>query len=206
MNTKNNPTPVLKHVTFSKDLSVYAKSVVNHFEGNSKLLDTNPTIPTVLGHIAELDKAEVEAKSGAHGAVQDRNLKRLRVKQDLNHWRDFVQSVVETATSFAEAVSIIESAGMFVKKVRGRVKPALAAKQGDVSGEVAVAAKAVRNAVSYYWQYSLNQVDWVSVPEMTQTSTTIGGLTPGRIYYFRFRTLKPSGLTDFSQVVSLMVQ
>ena len=200
---KNNPVPVLKHATFSKDLITYAKCIV-------AALANNPYFPgvslvAVMAAIAALDAAETAAGTGAHGTAQDRNTKRLKLKLELNHLREYVQLIVETAVSVTQAATMIESAGMRVRKSSARVKPALSAKYSKVSGEVILSAKAVRGAKSYYWQFSLDQTNWSSAPETTQTSTTIGGLTPGHVYYFRFRTLGNAGLSDYSQVVNLHV-
>ncbi len=57
----------------------------------------------------------------------------------------------------------------------------------------------------YYWEISLDQQSWTSVPETLKARATITGLTPGQRYYFRFRAHTRKGLGDYSDVVTLIV-
>jgi hypothetical protein len=51
---------------------------------------------------------------------------------------------------------------------------------------------------------SLDQKVWSDLPATVKASTLVSGLTPATIYYFRFRTLRAAGLSDWSIVVSLI--
>jgi len=127
------------------------------------------------------------------------------VRDDLHHLRDYVQSVVETLASPADAAALIASVHMPIRRVGTRDKPALAVSNGVVPGTVVLVAKAVASTASYYWSYSLDQKTWTSVPETMQATTTISGLTSAQTYYFRFRVLTRAGHRDYSQIVSLLV-
>jgi Fibronectin type III domain len=95
---------------------------------------------------------------------------------------------------------------MNVAKHAARNKPELAAKQGDVSTVVVLVAKVLGLPAVYWYDYSLDQKTWTTVPQTTKASTVVSGLTPGQTYYFRFHAFSRKGLTDYSQVVSLLVR
>jgi hypothetical protein len=116
-----------------------------------------------------------------------------------------VQSVISANATPETAADMVASAFMFLKKVTKPTKAELRALSTDVSGQVELDAKAVAHSATYYWEFSLDQVNWSVVPETMQASTIISGLTPGKVYYFRFRALTRKGKRDYSQPVSLMV-
>lgn len=45
-----------------------------------------------------------------------------------------------------------------------------------------------------------------NAPESTGSKTTITGLTPGQLYYFRFRALTTKGMTDYSAAFPHLVR
>ena len=100
---------------------------------------------------------------------------------------------------------MIESAHMSVRKAPKRNIPEVSAKNGDVSGKVILAAKAVAQTATYFWEYSEDQSTWTPVPETMQARTEVSGLTSARVYYFRFRALTRAGRQDYSHTVSLVV-
>ena len=123
----------------------------------------------------------------------------------LHHELDYVNSVAEQQSSPAEAEAVITGSGFSVRKGFKRNKDALAATYGLASGAVELDARAVAPGASYYWQWSVDMKNWVSVPETRKASTTITGLTPATMVYFRFRALPRKGMTDWAQDVSLLV-
>jgi hypothetical protein len=86
-----------------------------------------------------------------------------------------------------------------------RSKGELSAKNTGVPGTVVLEAKAVAPVAVYFWQYSLDQETWTSVPETMKANQVISGLTSKETYSFRFRALTRGGEVGFSQVVSLLV-
>jgi hypothetical protein len=127
------------------------------------------------------------------------------VLENLRHVCDYVRSVAETQASFTDAVAVIESALLYVKKTSAFSKAELEARNDGLPGLVLLIAKALGYPVTYYWEYSLDQVTWMSVPDTMTAKTRVSGLTSGHTYWFRFRALTPSGPRDYSQVVSLLV-
>jgi hypothetical protein len=138
--------------------------------------------------------------------VADRNDKRKVLEGDLDHLLDYVQLVIQTqALDPAAATTLILSAGLSIRKVNVPSKRSFAAKHGRVSGEVLLVALAVARTALYYWEVSIDQASWVSLPGTIQARTTVTGLTPGQLYFFRFRAHGRKGLGDYSDAVTCRV-
>jgi hypothetical protein len=193
--------------------ALYAAASIPEFVKETRVINgkmTNnanfptPPVPyaTSLSHINDLDTAEQVALKGAKGSAADRNTKLVIVKGDMRLYKGYVQSVADT--NVANSKSIIESAGMFAVARGGKTKPELAAKYGKLPATVDLFAKATKGAGAYMWQMSLDQKSWSDLPATVIASTTVTGLTPATVYYFRFRTLTRAGLSDWSTVVSII--
>lgn len=192
------PTPNLALIAF-------AKGILGSLTNNPSFPSPTPSLDVFAANIDAFDKAEAHAATRTKGAAAQRNAKKQKVIQDLRHLRDYVQSVAEAQATPAEAGAMIASAGMATRAVTKRSKPPLTARNTGTSGTVLLDAEAVAQTATYYWQYSLDQKTWTSAPETMKARTTIAGLTPAQVYYFRFRALTRNGATDYSQVVSLLV-
>jgi hypothetical protein len=84
-------------------------------------------------------------------------------------------------------------------------KPPLAAKHGATSGTAIVTALAILNALTYGFEQSVDQVTWATTTS-SKTRVTIGGLTPGKTYWFRVRAfLRDGTMTDYVGPVDLIV-
>jgi hypothetical protein len=199
------PVAVLALPRSDKLVLGYSKGILVALTANPSFPNPSPTTAAYEKDIKAYDEAETLAGTKAVGAVALRNARRKKVIMDLFHLRDYVQGVVETQASPADAAAMILSAGMRVRKVGKHAKPPISAKPGPSSGSVQLDARSVGPIAVYTWQYSLNQVDWTSAPETFKASLLLTGLTPETRYYFRFRALTRAGAIDFSQVVSLFV-
>ncbi len=204
MATNNGPIAVPKQTRLDRNLASYARSVVEAYSNNPLLPNPSPAPAVATAHLDALDESEKEAQGGGKAAVATRYACRLAVRRDLRFFVAYLQTVLDRM-SVADALALIAAVNMRARRYTKADKPQLAAKNGDVSGEVELVAKAVAVYASYYWQFSLNQQDWTSLPETTKASTSMAGLTPAKTYYFRFRSLTRHGMSDYSQVVSLLV-
>jgi hypothetical protein len=184
---------------------VYTKNIRDKLKGNQALPNPNPPFAVYDADVNALDDAQTAAKDGSAIALADRDAKALKVFKNTGHLVDYVQSVADSLASHADAVAVIVGAGLDVQKPKSRKKPELAAKYTGISGDVLLAALAIPGAGAYYWEVSVDQKIWSTVPETKLGKTTVTGLTPGQVYYFRFRALTRKGKTDYSLVVSLMV-
>ncbi len=81
-------------------------------------------------------------------------------------------------------------------------KPPIQAQRAATSGSAVVILLAVAQALTYTYEWSVDQVTWQSMT-WGHTRVTIPGLTPGKLYWFRARaflrngtTTNPVGLVD----------
>jgi hypothetical protein len=195
---------VLKLSPRVKNVLTFAQNVASALASNTHFPAPTPSLATFQADIAALNTAETAVLSRTKGAVETRDAKLAIVKSDLENLKAYVQGVAATTPSDADA--IIESAGLTTRKVTLHDKPALAAKQGSVTGSVNLVAKSAAKRAAYNWQYSTDQKTWTTVPMTIQAKTGFAGLTAGTQYYFRVQPVTDSGVTDWSQVVALIVK
>jgi hypothetical protein len=198
-------TAVLKLSPRVKNVITFAQNVATAMTGNPHFPSPTPTLATFQADVAALNTAETAVLSRAKGAVETRNARLAVVRTDLDNLRSYVQGVAAQASP-SDAEAIIESAGLTIRKVTARNKPALAAKQGSVSGTVTIAAKAVAKRAVYTWEYSTDQKTWTTLPETFQAKTGVSGLTAATTYYFRVQSMTKEGLGTWGDVVSLLVK
>jgi hypothetical protein len=55
------------------------------------------------------------------------------------------------------------------------------------------------------WQYGTDGKTWTTAPVTLTAKTTIEGLTPGTLYYFRYRPVTKLGEGDWSAIVTLVM-
>ena len=183
----------------------YAQTIVKAMTGNTTFPSPTPPLATVTQATSDLQTAENAALARTKGAVATRNEKRSALVTLLTELRASVQA---TANADPEtSTSVIQSAGLAIRKTPVRPKRVFAAKVGAVSGSVALVTEAAARRASYEWQYSTDGgKTWVSAPSTLQAKTTIAGLTPGATVTFRYRAVTKTGEGDWSQPQSIIVK
>jgi hypothetical protein len=185
-------------------LIVFAKGIVKRMTGNKSFANPTPTLAVVTAAIDDLSVAETAALARTKGAAADRNVKREALVAVLQQLRAYVQATADTDPT--AAASIIESAGVAVRKTPTRRARTFAAKTGSVSGVATVVAAAAARRASYEWQFSSDGgKTWVAAPSTLQAKTNVSGLQPGSTVYFKYRPVTKTGEGDWSQPVSLLV-
>ncbi|HLM72439.1 MAG TPA: hypothetical protein VK459_07105 [Polyangiaceae bacterium] len=203
--TSISPVVVLNIPRMTKDFITYARAVNVALLGNNNFPNPTPTLDAFAADITALEEAETNAATRAVGAVALRDAKKRRVKEDLNQLRSYVQSVVATTGSPANAASMVKSAFMSLRKPTTRNAPEISAKNADLPGKVILAARSLGPSVLYSWEYSLDQSSWTPIPDTMKARTEVSGLTPHNKHYFRFSPFTRAGRQGYSQVVSLFV-
>ena len=199
------PVAILKLPEQNKPLLTFARAVHGALLSNPAFPSPNPSLDVFAEHIAAFEDAETKAATRARGAASLRDAKKKKVKEDLSHLRDYVQSVVETNASPAEAAALIESAFMSVRKSSKRTFPEISAKNTDVAGKVVLTTRAVAPVAVYVWEHSIDRSTWTPLPEAMKTRVEVSDLKSAQVYYFRFRAFTREGWQGYSQVVSLLV-
>ena len=199
------PLATLSLPGLNKPLLTCARAVHGAMLNNPAFPNPNPPLDVFAADIAAFEDAETKVASRMLGAASLRDAKKNKVREDLIHLRDYVQSVAEASPSPAVGAAVIESAFMTVRKAPKRTFPDLSAKNADVSGKVLLTARAAAPRAVYYWEYSLDQSTWTRLPETMVARTEVVGLTSAQTYSFRFRAMTRAGWKDNSPVVSLLV-
>src|SRR5262249_12616076 len=115
-----------------------------------------------------------------------------------------VYAEVQANANPEEGEAIIEGAGFYVVKRVIVPKPDLAVKYGLVTSQARICAKAKKGRNAYHCQITTTQTTWNHAPSPVYASTSVSGLTPALIYYFRYRTLSADGLSEWSAPVSFI--
>ena len=163
-----------------------------------------PSLARVSAAIDALAAAQTATRTRAAGTVAVRDEKRLALVSLLQHLCNCVQTAADASPE--NAASIIESAGMAVKRDRTQRARVFTAKPGRVSGSVDLEAPRAGHRAAYEWAYSEDAgVTWVMLPVTVQARTTVSGLRPGSRVWFRYRAVTKAGTGDWSEVVEIMV-
>ena len=160
-------------------LITYASGVVTGMTGNAAFPSPSPALATVATAITDLQTAETAALARSKGAAATRNARRAVLVTLLQSLRMYVQAIADDHAE--NAPSIIQSAGMAVKKTVTRHARVFAALAGAVSGTVRLVAPSAGHRASYDWQYSTDGKAWVELASTLQARTTMTGQTPGRL-------------------------
>ncbi len=180
----------------------FGRTIVQLMEKAARF--ANPPIPyaTVKAHLDTYATDQQNVALRGPGATALRDASRVVVIQDLMMLRAFVQMIAQASP--ADAAAIAGTAGMSLRESTGRHRAELAVRC-TAAGVVVLTARAAGRNAAYFWQYSLDGENWISVPETLQATTTITGLPSHQLVYFRFRALTRKGPKDYSQVVSQLV-
>jgi len=183
---------------------LFVQHVVQSMTNNPWFASMAALVATTGTDLAALITAQAKALTKAKGAVEARNDAQKVVIDDLKLLKSGVQTVVNQNPG--QAATVIESAGLFQKKVTLPSKPNLEALMAPVTpGEVLVRARAVKRA-SYEWQYSLDGgKTWLAMGTTTVANTSLLGMTPSTTVLFRFRTTVSKTTSDWSPTISFFV-
>ena len=181
----------------------YCKHCVTCMTNHPVLTDPNPALTVVSDHIQALADRQEAVRAGGNCVTQKRDEARDVVDRDMRSLKIYVRGVSESLPSQAE--QIILSSGFDIAQKSTRIKPLLHAKRGLISGSAVVETKRVTGPVQYQWQVSDDQSTWSDLPHTFKASTSVNGLAPLKVYWFRFRTLTKTGVSGWSAPVSLIV-
>ena len=75
----------------------------------------------------------------------------------------------------------------------------------STSGTALAQLISVAMSIMHFWEMSVDQKVWSKALDTEHIKGMISGLTPGQIYYFRFRSyVRGTGYTSYSQTFSLV--
>jgi hypothetical protein len=186
-------------------LITYAQAIVKAMTGNASFPTPVPTLAAVTSAVNDLQAAETAALARTKGAVATRDETRTALVRLLEPLKGYVQTAADA--NVENGASIIQSAGIALRKPTVRAARVFAAKPGAVSGTAQLVAASAARRASYEWEYSTDGgKTWVTAPSTLQAKTTVPGLTPGATVQFRYRPVTKTGEGDWSQPVSLILK
>jgi hypothetical protein len=182
-----------------------AEAIVAAMTGNPSFPAPSPSLAAVTAALADLEDAEVATRTRTRGTVAVRNQKRAALVGLLVRLKAYVQGVADEDPE--HATTLIESAGMRVKKSAAPAKADFEVRPGAVSGSVRMAARAAGDRASYQWAWSPDGGrTWRSAPATLQARTVLSGLPSGSTCSFRVRTVTKTGETDWCEPVCVLVR
>jgi hypothetical protein len=187
-----------------------SRHIISSITNNPGLRDPNPSLSEVSVATDELETAFAQvqaAKSEMSTRVGTQDNAEKKLDNLLTRLGSWVESVAGTDDA------LITSAGMEIRGSRSAATPpiapeALAASVGVHEGEIVLSWKAVANAYSYLIESSLDPAgaaSWTQVAIATAASKTISGLTSGKRYWFRVKTVGAAGESGWSEHASKVV-
>ncbi len=186
-------------------LSARTHSILGTLPGNPHVTNPNPSIATLTGLLSTYDTSQTATKNRAPGSVATRNVARAALKIALHALVAHVQQLCDANPE--QAAAIVGSVNMGVRKTPAHVKVPFAGKPGAVSGSVDLAVKAAAPRASYEWAWSSDGGHtWTPVAPTLKAKTTITGLPVATTCQFRYRSVTKDGVSDWSQVITLVVK
>jgi len=182
-----------------------ADAIVQAMTANQSFAAPTPPLAVVASALDDLRDAEVATKTRTRGTVAARNAKRAVLVGLLARLKAYVQGVADEHPE--HAATLIESAGMHVKRSARPGKPPFAVHPGPVSGSVALLARSAGDRACYHWAWSADGGQtWHSLRSTLQSRTRVAGLPRLSTCAFRFRVVGKSGETDWSEPVAALVR
>jgi len=205
INPSHRPIAALNLPLKVPALILYAQNIVKGMTANAAFPTPAPSLAALNGAIAALNTAETATLTRLKGAVAARNTARSALVTLLQQVRGYVQN---TADADAEnGASIIESAGIGIRKTPVRPSRVFNATPGPVSGSAKLVTAAAAHRASYEWETSTDGgKTWVPAPPTLQARTIVTGLPSGTSVQFRVRAVTKAGGGDWSPPVSLLVK
>lgn len=191
----NLPLPVPGYVTG-------CRHIVTKCTNNVYIPSTTPALSLITQHVDALDDSQQLVRSKVKGAASDRDAKLVLVRADMRQLKSCIQSAADANIPLSR--TIIESTGLCAIERILAPRPDIRAKHGLASTLVELYANAVKGRVSFMWQMSTDLKTWVDLPETLVVHATVTGLSPGTLYYFRYRTLTRAGLSAWSAPTSII--
>ncbi len=186
-------------------LATRAQDVVAKMTNNPRFPNPTIALTVVTTQIQTLLAQQANVRAGTKGMSGDRDLALDALVYSLQRLRDYVAAIA--AADPKNAVGIVDSAGMRLRKPRKTVKPDIKATCGAEPGTAKVRCKAIRGKTFYEWQWSTDGKAWIDAPTTSRSKTLITGLASVVRHYFRYRVGgTKDGFTDWSRPCQLVTQ
>ena len=160
--TISRPLASLNVPTKVPALITYARAIVQALTGNTWIPSPLPTIAAITAAIADLVTSETATLARTKGAVTTRNEKKAALVALLRQLRGNVQAAADASPD--NGGTIIESAGIALRKAQTRPARVFAATPSALTGSVKLVAPSAGRRAAYEWEYSTDggSATWVA--------------------------------------------
>ncbi len=182
-----------------------ADHIVEKTMNNPNIPNPDPPLATITASIKDLATAQAATLARTHGAATTRNEKRAVLVLQLEQLRGSIQKAADASPE--NAASIIESAGLNVRK-EGAPRPrTFAAAPGPLAGSAKLVAPSAGKRAAYEWESSIDGgKTWQPAASTLQAKAIVTGLPPGTVVSFRYRSILRSSESEWSAPVSVLVK
>jgi hypothetical protein len=126
----------------------------------------------------------------------------------------YAQGLADAASTYAQAVSILEAAGLSIAVSPVPTKDVLGVTQAAPAGLVALVANVgalagrTKKKTQFNWEYTADGgKTFVSLPSTPKGKTSVAGLTPLTTYGFRVSVTGSDGVIGaWSQIIAFLVR
>ena len=205
---EKQPTPLI----IAEHLPRTSAELYHHVDAGWAAMKADTTHFPAPPATAEMDTAltslAAALKAGPNGAPTDTAAVKTAATALRELWglnARYAQKVLRALP--IEQVPPILASVLLYQSHRGKKgpKPPILAQRARASGSATVILLSVAQALTYTYEWSLDQVTWQSTAS-GKTRVTISGLTPGKLYWFRARAfLRDGATTDPVGLVDLIV-
>jgi len=209
MNNKAKVQKVLVALGLSKltvpQLIANTRLYVQNMTGNVNFPTPTPTLAAVSAQQAKLEAAYTLSQTRVKGAVSDMHTEQKALHILLKSLATYVEAIANATPE--QAVGIIESSGMPVKKPSVHAPKTFTVKTTATPGEVELNTKAVKKAIYTYAMTTdpNTATSWVDIIVNNDVKNTHGGLSSGTRYYFRVATTVKGIQSPWSSVINIIM-
>jgi hypothetical protein len=193
MSLNPRPIPVLDWPDGITEQQQRAHDIVNAITAGT----TGVATLAATAAITAAKTAEDAVATRAPGATTTRNTKFALMKNECEKLMDKVYEFTEPM-NYDDAAAVLLANGFKVRAQGTFDKQNFEVRNGELTGEVELIAKAHRAPSAHEWAYSTDEgVTWIYITTTTQASRKSDGFTRGTIVRFRHRAILSDGPADY---------
>jgi hypothetical protein len=175
----------------------------------------SPSVPTatVRDQITVVNKCETVAKTRAVSAASARTVQRNLLVGMLETELNYIQGRADKASTYDQAVSVLQAGGVVVAGVAQRQKEVIEIKQGPKPGSVVLDANVgmltagLRGKFFFNWQSTLDGKVFTTLPSTPNHLTTVENLPTLTSVGFRVSITDAQGvMREWSQTMYYLVR
>lgn len=184
---------------------IKAKEILGKMTGNVHFPTPSPALASIQTQLDKATAAMQAAQSKTKGTNSPMHEAARALIVLLDQLATYVSGIANA--DGANAISIVESAGMNVKKHASHLPKSFTAVAGKTPGSVSLSTRAIKGSV-YIYEMSPDPTNvslWTVISTDNKVKYTKTGLTSGTRYYFRVSLITKSVQAPWSAVLNVII-